>query len=114
MSAGLSRWFGQPGLETAGLRWSWPASHMQHGVARSGLLYMSDERLGFEPRRIDAFFGARPVCFDLSAIDDIHLKPTLRKLRVTVVGPHGREKFIVSDATLVFRDLQSWLASRAP
>ena len=86
---------------------------MQHGLARSGLLYMSEERIGFEPRRIDALFGARPVCYDLSAIDDIRLKPTLRKLRVTVFGPGGRERFIVSDARLVFQDLQSWLASRA-
>jgi hypothetical protein len=112
MTPGLARWFGQPSLDTTKLRWSRPASHMQHGVARSGLLYMSEDTLGFEPRRIDAMFGARPVSFDLAAVTDIHLKPTLRKLRVTVESNAGREKFIVSDAMVVFQDLQSWLLRR--
>ncbi|MGA3353544.1 MAG: hypothetical protein ABSD85_10225 [Acidimicrobiales bacterium] len=108
MSAALTRWFGQPALDTTGLRWTRPASHMQHGVARSGLFYMSEETLGFVPRRIDALFGARAVSFELATLTDIQLKPTLRKLRVTVVTDNGRDRFIVADAVVVYQDLQSW------
>jgi hypothetical protein len=81
---------------------------MQHGVARSGLIYMSEETIGFLPRRIDALFGARPVSFELGTVTDIHLRATLRKLRVTVITADRRDRFIVSDAHLVYRDLQSW------
>jgi hypothetical protein len=81
---------------------------MQHGVARSGLLYMSEETIGFEPRRIDALFGARAVSWDLSSLTDIELKPTLRKLHVTVITDSGRDRFIVSDALGPFHDLQRW------
>ena len=108
MTAAVTRWFGQPVIDSPGLRWTRPASHLQHGVARSGLLYMSEETLGFQPRRIDALFGARAVSFELDAVSDILLKPTLRKLRVTVVTEDGRGKFIVSDAVVVYSDLQSW------
>ncbi|MGA2527914.1 MAG: hypothetical protein ABSG36_01985 [Acidimicrobiales bacterium] len=108
MTAAIARWFGQPVIGTAGLRWTRPASHMQRGVARSGLLYMSEKGLGFVPRRVDAFFGARAVSFEFDAVSDILLKPTLRKLRVTVVTEDGRDKFIVSDAVVVYSDLQSW------
>jgi hypothetical protein len=104
----LTRWFGQPSLDTAGLRWTRAASHMQHGVARSGLLYMSEETIGFLPRRIDALFGARPVSLELASVTDIHLRPTLRKLRVTVSTADRRDRFIVSDAGVVYQDLQSW------
>ncbi len=108
MTAGLTRWFGQPTLDTTALRWSRPSSHMQHGIARSGLLYMSEERIGFQPRRIDALFGARAVSWDLGSVSDIELKPTLRKLHVTVITASGRDRFIVSDALVVFHDLQRW------
>jgi hypothetical protein len=108
VSAKLTHWFGQPELDTTGLRWSRPASHMQHGVARSGLLYMSEQRIGFEPRRVDALFGARAVSWDLSSLTDIELKPTLRKLHVTVVSETGRDRFIVSDALVPYHDLQRW------
>jgi hypothetical protein len=105
---GLNRWFGKPELDAAGLRWARPAHHMQHGMARGGLLYKTDDRLGFEPRRVDALFGARSRSWDLSSITDVHLKPTLRKLRVTVATDTGRHRFLVSQGAVVFNDLRSW------
>ena len=108
MTAGLSRWFGQPKLDPTGLRWGRPANHIQHGVARNGLLYMTEDRLGFQPKRIDALFGARAVSWDLSSMTDVQLTPTLRKLRVTVNTDTGRQRFIVSDAVVVYNDLRSW------
>lgn len=108
MTAILTRWFGQPELDAAEVRWSRPASHMQHGVARGGLLYMTEDALGFVPKRIDALFGAKEVSFDIDTVTDIDLKPTLRKLRVTVVRHGTRDRFIVSDALVVFQDLQAW------
>ena len=107
MTAGLSRWFGQPELDTTGLRWA-NRQLVQHGVARNGLLYMTEERLGFQPKRIDALFGARAVSWDLSSMTDVQLTPTLRKLRVTVTTDTGRQRFIVSDTLVVFNDLRSW------
>ena len=108
MSSVMSRWFGQPKLDTTGMRWARPASHMQHGVARSGMFYMSEDAFGFQPRGVDALFGARAVSWDRSSVTDIHLKPTLRKLRVTIVTAKRRDRLIVSDALVVFHDLQSW------
>jgi len=107
MTAGLRRWFGRPELEVTGLRWARPASHMQRGVARSGLFYMTEQSLGFVPRRIDALLGARAVSWELASLAGVRLKPTLRKLRVTVSHGSGRDRFIVSDALVVLRDLQS-------
>ena len=106
MTAGLRHWFGQPELDATGLRWARPASHMQSGIARSGLFYMTEQTLGFQPRRIDALFGARAVSWELTSLTDIRLTPTLRKLRVTVTHGSGRDRFIVSDALVVLRDLQ--------
>ncbi len=108
MPAGLSRLFGKPNLDTTGLRWARPASHMQHGIARGGTFYMSDEAFGFQPRGIDALFGARAVSWDLSSVTDLQLKPTLRKLRVTIVTAESRDRLIVSDALVVLQDLRSW------
>jgi hypothetical protein len=39
---------------------------------------------------------------------DVQLTPTLRKLRVTVTTDTGRQRFIVSDAVVVYNDLRSW------
>ncbi|MGC9962473.1 MAG: hypothetical protein ABSE47_11315 [Acidimicrobiales bacterium] len=108
MLPALKGWFGLPELDTAGLRWSRSASHLQHGVARSGLLYMTEARLGFQPKGIDARLGARALSWELSSLNDIELKPTLRKLRVTVTTASGRERFMVSDAGVVYNDLKSW------
>jgi len=108
MAAGLSRWFGQPKLDTTGLRWARPANHIQHGVARNGLLYMTEDSMGFEPKRIDAVFGARALSWSLSSITDIQLTPTLRKLRVTITTDTGRQRLLVSDALVVYNDLRSW------
>jgi uncharacterized protein YndB with AHSA1/START domain len=108
VTAALTRWFGPPDLDPAGVRWSRPASHMQHGVARGGLFYMTEEVLGFVPKRIDSLFGAKAVSFNLGTVTDIHLKPTLRKLRVTVVSHGARHRFIVADALVVYQDLQAW------
>ena len=91
-SVPLSRWFGQPELDEAGLRWARPAHHWQRGIARGGLLFMTEERLGFVPRGIDALFGARAASWELSSITDVHLKPSLRKLRVTVTTDRGRQR----------------------
>ncbi|MFZ2057331.1 MAG: hypothetical protein WAV54_07980 [Acidimicrobiales bacterium] len=77
-------------------------------MARNGLLYMTEDRLGFQPKRIDSLFGARSMSWDLSSMTDIQLTPTLRKLRVTVTTDTGRQRFIVSDALAVFNDLRSW------
>jgi hypothetical protein len=81
---------------------------MQHRVARNGLLYRAEDRLGFQPKGIDALFGARAVSFDLSSVTDIQLTPTLRKLRVTVIADGARHRFIVMDALVVYNDLRSW------
>jgi hypothetical protein len=104
----LKGWFVLPELDTAGLRWSRPASHLQHGVARTGLLYLTEDRIGFRPKGIDFRLGARAVSWELSSLRDIELKPTLRKLRVTLITESGRQRFIVSDARLVYSDLKSW------
>jgi hypothetical protein len=72
------------------------------------MFYMSEDAFGFQPRGVDALFGARAVSWDRSSVTDIHLKPTLRKLRVTIVTAKGRDRLIVSDALVVFHDLQSW------
>jgi hypothetical protein len=108
MSAVMSRWFGQPRLDTTGMRWARPASHMQHGVARGGMFYMSEDALGFQPRGIDVLFGARAVSWNRESVTGIELKPRLRKLRVTIVTSNGRDRLMVSDALVVFHDLQSW------
>lgn len=107
MTASLSHWFGQPKLDTTGLRWSRPANHIQHGVARNGLLYMTEHRLGFEPKRIDALFGAKAVSWDLSSLSDIQLTPTLRKLKIALTTDTGRQRFLVSDGLIVYHDLRS-------
>ena len=39
---------------------------------------------------------------------DVQLTPTLRKLRVTFTTDTGRQRFIVSDASVVYNDLRSW------
>ena len=89
MTAGLRHLFGQPELDTAQLRWARPASHMQAGIARSGLFYMTEQTLGFQPKRIDALFGAKAVSLELASLSEVRLKPTLRKLRVTVAHAGG-------------------------
>ena len=111
MSTMMSRFFGQPKLDTTGMRWARRASHMQHGVARGGMFYMSEDALGFQPRGIDAFFGARAVSWPTSSVTDIQLKTTLRKLRVTILTVNGRDRLIVSDALVVLHDLRSWRPS---
>lgn len=111
MSTVMSRFFGQPKLDTTGMRWARAASHMQHGMARSGMFYMSEDALGFQPRGIDAFFGARAVSWPTASVTDIQLKPTLRKLRVTILTVNGRDRLIVSDALVVLNDLRSWRPS---
>ena len=50
---------------------------------------MTEDTLGFEPKRIDALFGARAVSWPLSLVSEVQLTPTLRKLRVTVTTEHG-------------------------
>lgn len=97
--------FGQPDLELPEVRWARPASHMQHGIARSGVFYMSGDGLGFEPRRFDTLLGARSRTWRLSELTEIRLKPTLRKLKVTLCTGPGRDRLIVSDALVVYRDL---------
>jgi hypothetical protein len=77
-------------------------------VARNGLLYMTEDSMGFEPKRIDAVFGARALSWSLSSITDIQLTPTLRKLRVTITTDTGRQRLLVSDALVVYNDLRSW------
>jgi hypothetical protein len=111
MTVQLSRWFGQPKLDLAEMRWARPASHMQHGVARTGMFFMTEEMLGFQPRGIDALFGARAFSWSLASLTDIHLKPTLRKLRVTLFTADRRDRLIVSDALVVLHDLQSCRSS---
>jgi hypothetical protein len=51
------------------------------------------------------------MTWDLSSITDIELKPTLRKLRVTVTTTGGKERFIVSEPAIVFNDLTAWRKS---
>ncbi len=108
----LNRLFDLPDVSAApGLRWARSANHMQRGIARGGALFMDEQKLGFQPRGIDALFGARAVAWDLSSITDVALKPTLRKLRVTVTTTVGKQRFIVSNPAVVFNDLQSWRQS---
>lgn len=105
----LNRLFDLPDMGgTEGVRWVRPANHMQRRVARSGALFMNEEQLGFTPRGIDKILGARAVTWDLASISDIELKPTLRKLRVTVTTTAGKQRFIVSDPAVVFNELQAW------
>lgn len=106
----LNRLFDLPNLdETPELRWARPANHMQRRVARGGVLYRDEERLGFVPRGIDRLLGARAMSWELSSITDVSLKPGLRKLRVTVITPQGRQRFIVSNPAVVWGDLNAWL-----
>jgi hypothetical protein len=107
VTAGLRRFFGQPELDPTGLKWARPANHIQHGVARGGLVYMTEDKLGFEPKRLDALFGARAVSWPLSSVTDVQLTPTLRKLRVTITTDTGRQRLLVSDALAVYNDLRS-------
>ncbi|MGD0982922.1 MAG: hypothetical protein ABSA65_03775 [Acidimicrobiales bacterium] len=107
MTAGLNRWFGQPELDTTRMKWARPANHIQHGVARNGLLYMTEDGLGFEPKRIDALFGAQAMSWPLASMRNVQLTPTLRKLRVTITTDTGRQRFLVSDASVVYNDLRS-------
>jgi hypothetical protein len=113
--ARLAKLFALPTLnvDITQLRWSRIADHMQHGVARHGLFYMTEQTLGFEPKGIDALFGARSVSWELSAVKDVELQPTLRKLRVTVLSGTKRDQFIVSAAAVVFNDLSSWRSQHA-
>ena len=107
-STTLSRLFDQPELDTPGVQWARPANHVQHRVARSGLLYRTEDRLGFQPKGIDALLGARAVSWELSSITDVQLKPTLRRLRVTVTTDTGRQRFLTAQALVVYNDLRSW------
>ncbi|MGO9964600.1 MAG: hypothetical protein ACLPUG_14400 [Acidimicrobiales bacterium] len=68
---------------------------------------MTEDTLGFEPKRIDALFGARAVSWPLSSVIDVQLTPTLRRLRVRVITNQGRQRFLVSDAAAVYNDLRS-------
>jgi hypothetical protein len=109
----LNRLFDLPRVGDADqVRWARPANHMQRHIARGGALYRTAKHLGFQPRGIDSLFGARAIEWELASITDVDLKPTLRKLRVTVTTATGKERFIVSDPAVVFNDLQSWLAER--
>ncbi len=108
----LNRLFDLPDVSaTPGLRWARPASHMQRPVARGGVLYMDEERLCFRPRGIDTILGARTVEWKLSSITDVALKPSLRKLRITVTTPSGKQRLIVSNPAVVFNDLVAWQKS---
>jgi hypothetical protein len=108
----LNRLFDLPDVSaTPGLRWSRSANHLQRRVARGGVLFRDEHTLGFQPRGIDALFGARTVTWELASITDVALKPTLRKLRVTITTPAGKQRFIVSNPAVVFNDLQSWRES---
>lgn len=108
----LNRLFDLPDVSAIpGLRWARAASHMQRPVARGGVLYMNDEILGFQPRGIDSLLGARTVTWELSSITDVALKPSLRKLRVTITTTAGKQRFIVSNPAVVYSDLQSWRKS---
>jgi len=108
----LNRLFDLPDVSaTPGLRWARAASHMQRPIARGGVLFMDEQRLHFQPRGIDTILGARTVTWELSSITDIALKPTLRKLRVTITTAGGKQRFIVSNPAEVFSDLQSWRKS---
>jgi hypothetical protein len=108
----LNRLFDLPDVSaTRGLRWARSANHLQRHVARGGLLFMDEQKLGFQPRGIDALFGARTLTWELASITDLALKPTLRKLRVTITTPAGKQRFIVSNPAVVFNDLQSWRES---
>ena len=105
----LNRLFDLPEVENrGGLRWVRPVNHMQRRIARSGVLYMDERQLGFRPRGLDAALGARSMTWDLSSITDVTLKPTLRKLRVTVTTTEGKQRFIVSDPAVVYNDLSAW------
>lgn len=99
--------FGRPVLEVPDLRWARAASSMQHGIARSGVFFMAGDRLGFQPRRFDTILGARARTWQLSELTDIRLRPTLRKLRVTLSVGSRRDRLIVSDAVVVYRDLSA-------
>lgn len=104
----LNRLFDLPDVSAdPGLRWARAASHMQRPVARGGVLYMNEEILGFKPRGIDTILGARTGRWELSSIIDVTLKPTLRKLRVTVTTATGKQRFIVSNPAVVFNDLNA-------
>jgi hypothetical protein len=108
----LNRLFDLPDVSaTPGLRWTRPASHMQRPVTRGGVLYMNEDILGFRPRGIDTLLGGRAITWDLSSITDVTLKPTLRKLRVTITTDAGKQRFIVSNPAVVFNDLQAWRKS---
>jgi hypothetical protein len=104
----LNRLLDLPEVTSPGVRWVRPASHMQ-GIARGGVLYMDEHRLGFTPRRVDALLGAKSMDWELSSITDMGLKPGLRKLRVTVTTPTGKQRFIVSNPEVVWNDLNAWL-----
>ena len=84
---------------------------MQRPVARGGVLYMDEHVLGFQPRGIDALLRARAQTWELSSITDMKLKPSLRKLRVTITTAAGKQRFIVSNPAVVYNDLQSWRKS---
>jgi hypothetical protein len=108
----LNRLFDLPDVTaTPGLRWARSANHLQRRVARGGVLFMDEQNLVFQPRGIDALFGARTVTWELSSITDVALKPTLRKLRVTITTTAGKQRFIVSNPGVVFNDLQAWRKS---
>ena len=105
----LNRLFDLPDVSASdGLRWVRPANHMQRRVARGGALYMNAHQLGFRPRGIDTLFGARAVTWELASITDIELKPTLRKLRITITTAIGKERFIVSNPEVAFNELKAW------
>jgi hypothetical protein len=105
----LNRLFDLPVVDDrGGLRWARPVNHMQRRIARSGVLYMDESQLGFRPRGLDAALGARPMAWDLSTIVDVTLKPTLRKLRLTVTTTEGKQRFIVSNPAVVYNDLSAW------
>jgi len=76
-------------------------------MARNGLFYLTEDALGFEPRRIDALFGARAFSWPLSSVQNVQLTPTLRKLRVAITTEAGRQRLLVSDAAVVYNDLRS-------
>ena len=86
---------------------------MQHGVARAGMFFMTEELLGFQPRGIDALFGARAFSWSLASLTDIALKPTLRKLRVTLLPRTGATGSSCRTLSLSFTTCSHGVPARA-
>jgi len=113
----INRWFNGPHLPNdEEIVASSVAQHAQRGIARAGLLFLTNKRLIFLPNRAEALLGGCPWSMDLPDVAQIGRDPPrLSLFRVANGGWHERllihtvsgvtEYFVVGDLVRIEAEL---------